>query len=129
MNLFSARLCHIRRLSNPPEPFPVPYGQSEPMYHWNNGNFVNILVTQQHAGIYKYDLDKQIITEKYNAPFHDTLPSDSYGALDLQKGIIYIVFNYHLWIAFNVRTMGWHRNLYVDDELHFAHSKFFITNK
>eukprot|EP01084_Bolivina_argentea_P267679 454455_1 len=124
--------------------------QGKPVHYGKNGNYVFIPSFNPITGdgaIWKYDLDNQIITEKYEYPAEFDM-FDPLVLMDIDNDIIYTLNQYgEDLILFDLKTKQWNTFVCNDDfytpniifvplpinQIHFTmnntHYKFDIQNK
>ena len=109
MDLYTEQKSPVYSLKDPPKPFPKPsFVESTPVYYFDNGNFIFIVALD---GIYKYDLDKQVIAEFYSYAFG----SPHSCCFNPVNRTFYIIDGYlQWWITFNLDTEEW--NILFEEE-------------
>eukprot|EP01084_Bolivina_argentea_P267678 454454_1 len=94
--------------------------QHKPVYYGKNGNYIFIPFTTrgptEQGEIWKYDLDKQIITEKYKYPEELDI-NDPEIFIDIDNDIIYTLNGYEHLILFDLKTKQWNTSICYDDIL------------
>eukprot|EP01084_Bolivina_argentea_P267677 454453_1 len=86
----------------------------KPMFYGKNGNYIFIPFTTrgptEQGEIWKYDLDKQIITEKYKYPAELDI-CDPTIFIDIDNDIIYTLNGYEHLILFDLKTKQWNTSI------------------
>ena len=86
-------------MSSPPNVFhklkdPPSFGARllKPVYHHKNGNYIFMVIDAEVSAVWKYNLDTQIVEQKYNLPVDDDHDHDlGFYCIDRQKEIVYIL--------------------------------------
>lgn len=111
MNLLQNQISPVVTLRKPPNPFPTfDVNWASHFYSSDKGNHIYILARE---ALVKYDLDQQIITEKYEYP---TDYGDPYGALNPHTHLIYVIFTYCMWTVFDLKKKAWDVSYNYDDD-------------
>ena len=108
MDLLISQTSPIQILKDPPKPFPRRWRiltASAPDYYFDNGHFAFIVALD---GIYKYDLERQIIAEFYRHFF--VIPTAH--CFNPSNRTFYIVDGYCNWRTFSLDTKQWNDSFY-----------------
>ena len=119
----------LRRLKNPPYPFPKNNGsQFRPIYYYDQDTNTNYIFIIEEFLIIKYNLDQQTISETYQCP--PPLCHYQYGCIDPIKDMIYLIntqddiCGYRRWSTFDLKTKKWNESFYESNEYLTTHFKF-----
>eukprot|EP01084_Bolivina_argentea_P267680 454460_1 len=96
------------------------YELAKPVYYGKNGNYIFIPSESHSIGnIWKYDLDKQTITEEYK---YSELQTDiAPGIIGIDNDIIYAITSYETLVSFDLKTKQQVASIYKNDDIsHFG---------
>eukprot|EP01084_Bolivina_argentea_P131348 231849_1 len=125
MATYTKLICPFRKVKN----VDILSWETQPIYHYDDGNYIFFLTNDNqdvHNGIWKYNMNTQIMEEKYAYPQDYNYLTSRRAVLDAENDIIYVLVESTEFILFDLKTKRWNTSLFDDCRIKLFYGNFFM---